>query len=94
MTKSGVVSTTSSSIFICSEKNGSSIVKMRFTNADSYTLNISLYTAKTKKTITLYDLVLDAGDTVTDNLKYELEQGDQLIASSNRSKTFYTLNVE
>ena len=94
MTKSGVVSTNSAAIFICSDKSGSNVVKMRFTNADTYTLNLALYIAKENKTVTLYDLVLDAGDTVTDNLKYELAQGDKLMASSSRSKTFYTLNIE
>lgn len=64
---------------------------MRFNNASAYTLTLQKYEASTSSTITLYSLTLSAGDTVTDNLVYALEPGDQLIATSSIVGTTYYL---
>lgn len=93
MTKSGVVSTVLSELYICDKQEGSSIQKMRFTNSVNYDLTLQLYTAESNKVISLYSLILDAGDTVTDNMGYELKFGDKLLASSSAGKTFYSLKI-
>lgn len=94
MTKSGVVSTVSTSIFTSSNRMGNGVLSMRFTNEVNYTLEVFLYVAKENKTIDLYMLILDAGDVVTDNLKYELAQGDKILTKSSVANTYYTLNIE
>lgn len=62
---------------------------LRFNNPLAYTLTLKRYNASTATTVTLYSLTLSAGDTVTDNLTYALEPGDQLIAQSNIAGTIY-----
>jgi hypothetical protein len=94
MTKSGSVTTVTASIFTCVDKIGNDVLSMRFTNDISYTLEVFLYVAKEDRTVDLYTLILDAGDVVTDNLKYELAQGDKILARSSVANTFYTLNIE
>lgn len=93
MTKSGVISTTLAEIYICDNKSGSTIQKMRFTNSVAYNLSIRLYVAELTKIVSLYDLILDAGDTVTDNMGYELKFGDKLLASSTAGKTSYSIKI-
>lgn len=93
MTKSGVISTTLSAVYICDNKEGSQIQKMRFTNAVAYNLSVKLFIAESNKNINLYDLILDAGDTVTDNMSYELNFGDQLLISSTAGKTSYSIKI-
>jgi hypothetical protein len=93
MTKSGVISTVLSPIYICDIKEGSQIQKMRFTNSAAYNLNVQLFIAESNKNVDLYDLLLDAGDIVTDNMSYELNFGDKLLASSTAGKTFYSLKI-
>jgi hypothetical protein len=94
MTKSGSVTTVTASIFTCVDKIGNNVLSMRFTNDINYTLEVFLYVAKDNKTIDLYTLILDGGDVVTDNLIYELAQGDKILARSSVANTFYTLNIE
>jgi hypothetical protein len=93
MTKSGVISTTLAEVYICDNKSGSIIQKMRFTNNVAYNLNVQILLAESNKAVTLYNLILDAGDTVTDNMAYELKFGDKLLASSTAGKTFYSIKI-
>jgi hypothetical protein len=93
MTKSGVISTILAELYICDKREGSIIEKMRFTNSVAYNLTLQLHIEESNKTVSLYDLVLDAGDTVTDNMGYELKFGDKLLASSTAGKTFYSIKV-
>jgi hypothetical protein len=67
----------------------SKILAMRFNNSAAYDLKLEKYEASTSTTTTIYDLTLSAGDTVTDNLSYALNPGDQLIATSNIVGTTY-----
>ena len=69
----------------------SKILNMRFNNSAAYDLKLEKYEASTSTTTTIYDLTLSAGDTVTDNLSYALNPGDQLIATSNIPGTTYYL---
>ena len=93
MVKSGVLSTTLAEIYVCDNKDGVTVEKMRFTNDVAYNLNILLFSAADNKTTTLYSLILDAGDTVTDNMGYDLQFGDKISASSTAGKTFYSLKI-
>lgn len=67
----------------------SKIVSMRFNNPSAYTLLLEKYEAATATTTVIYDLSLSAGDTVTDNLVYALNPGDQLRATSDITGTTY-----
>jgi len=67
----------------------SKIVTIRFNNAASYNIKLEKYSVKTNNSIILYDLTLAAGDVLTDNLTYALEEGDKLIAYSNIIETNY-----
>lgn len=73
--------------------NGSTIkaklMNMRFNNSLAYTLQVYKYEAETSTTTLLYDLSLSAGDTVTDNLMYALNNGDEIKAFSNIAGTTY-----
>jgi hypothetical protein len=73
----------------------SKILTMRFNNPAAYDLKLEKYEASTSTTITIYDLTLSAGDTVTDNLSYALNPGDELIATSNIvGTTYYIYGVD
>lgn len=65
------------------------VIIMRFNNPAAYDLKLEKYDAATSTTNTIYDLTLSAGDTVTDNLSYALNPGDQLIVTSNIVGTTY-----
>ena len=65
------------------------VINLRFNNPAAYTLRLDRYNAGTSNTETLYELTLSAGDTVTDPLVYPLNEGDQLIVSSNILVTVY-----
>ena len=67
----------------------SKILTMRFNNPAAYDLKLDKYEASTSTTTTIYDLSLAAGDTVTDNLTYALNPGDQLIVTTNIVGTTY-----
>ena len=72
--------------------NGSFLSKLtaiKFNNPAAYQLTISLYKADTSLTTVLYTLTLDAGDIVNDQTVYQLNDGDQLIATSNIVGTNY-----
>ena len=71
------------------------VISMRFNNPSAYDLKLEKYEAATSTTTTIYDLSLSAGDTVTDNLTYALNPGDQLIATSNIvGTTYYTYGID
>jgi len=62
---------------------------LRFNNPAAYTIQLYKYEAATGTTTLIYNLSLAAGDTVTDNLIYALNPGDQLKAYSNITGTTY-----
>lgn len=71
------------------------VISMRFNNPSAYDLKLEKYEAATSTTTTIYDLSLSAGDTVTDNLTYALNPGDQLIATSNIvGTTYYAYGID
>lgn len=65
------------------------VMALRFNNPLAYDLLLEKFEALTSTTTIIYDLSLSAGDTVTDNLVYALNPGDQLIATSNIAGTTY-----
>jgi hypothetical protein len=93
MTKSGAVSTAMASIFTCDNKLGYSVTSIRFNNDIAYDVEVFLYVAKENKTVDIYKLELNAGDTFTDTFNYTLAFGDKILARSNVANTFYSLNI-
>jgi hypothetical protein len=89
--KQGDVSVTGTVLYTgsSSEIALTKILSMRFNNPAAYNLKLEKYEAATSTTSTIYDLTLSAGDTVTDNLSYALNPGDQLIVTSNIVGTTY-----
>ena len=89
--KQGDVSTIGT--IICTGSSGTTFMTkvsiLRFNNPAAYNLKLEKYEASTSTTTTIYDLTLSAGDTVTDNINYALNPGDQLIATSNIVGTTY-----
>ena len=65
------------------------ITILRFNNPLAYDIQLYKYEALTATTILIYNLTLSAGDTVTDNLTYALNDGDQLIGYSSIPGTTY-----
>ena len=89
--KQGDVSTTGTVLYTGTSTISllTKVVIMRFNNPAAYDLKLEKYEASTSTTTTIYDLTLSAGDTVTDNINYALNPGDQLIATSNIVGTTY-----
>jgi hypothetical protein len=65
------------------------VLALRFNNPAAFQLILSKFEAATSTTTIIYTLNLSAGDTLTDNLSYALNSGDQLIATSNIAGTTY-----
>jgi len=67
---------------------------LRFNNPLAYNVQLYKYEALSTTTTLIYDLTLSAGDTLTDNLTYSLNNGDQIIAYSNILGTsYYTYGI-
>lgn len=67
------------------------LLVIRFNNSLAYTVQLYKYEALTLTTTLIYDLNLSAGDILTDNLVYALNNGDQIIAYSDiPGTTYYT----
>ena len=70
------------------------LVIIRFNNQLAYDVQLYRYDALTITTTLIYNLTLSAGDTLTDNLTYALNKGDQIIANSNIAGTsYYTYGI-
>ena len=66
------------------------LLTLRLNNAVSYNIQVYIYKASTATTTLMYALNLSAGDTLTDDINYALNNGDQIIAySSVVGTTFY-----
>jgi hypothetical protein len=89
--KQGDLSLTGTVLFTGSSDGTSlsRIISMRFNNPAAYTLKLEKFEYATSSTVVIYDLSLSAGDTITDNLNYALNPGDELIATSNIPGTTY-----
>jgi hypothetical protein len=90
----GELSSTSSGTFLAVGTTSTSLNKLliiRLHNPLAYSIQLYKYESLTKKTLLLYSLNLSAGDIVTDNLVYALNNGDQIIAYSDiPGTTYYT----
>jgi hypothetical protein len=89
--KQGDLSVTGTTLYTGTSGGASltKILNLRFNNPLAYSLKLEKYEASSSTTTTIYDLSLDAGDTVTDNLSYALNPGDELIATSDIPGTTY-----
>lgn len=88
----GILSTTGTTLFVVPRNNIYKVVSMRFNNPAAYNLTLTKYSAKTSSSITVYSLALSAGDTVTDNFVYFLEEGEYLTVTSSVPGTSYIVS--
>lgn len=71
------------------------IIALRFYNSVAYVLTLERYDAVTATSEVIYRLTLDAEDTVTDNLLYALNAGDQLTVYSDvPGTTYYVYGID
>ena len=94
----GELSSTSSGTLLATGTISTSILDklliIRLHNPLAYVVSLYKYESLTNTTVLLYNLNLSAGDTLTDNLAYSLNAGDQLIAYSNILGTsYYTYGI-
>jgi hypothetical protein len=67
---------------------------IRLHNPLAYVVSLYKYESLTNTTVLLYNLNLSAGDTLTDNLGYSLNAGDQIIGYSDIPGTsYYTYGI-
>jgi hypothetical protein len=72
-------------------KNNSKLYIMRFFNPAAYTIQLFSYQSSTATTVQIFDFTLDAGDVITDNFLYLLQEGDYLEIFTNVVGTKYTI---
>lgn len=68
-------------------------VTLRFTDMHPYAILLSKYDKSQNNTVNLWDLQLDAKDTVIDDANYHLEEDDYISVASNSSTTNYSLYI-
>ena len=68
------------------------ILGIRFNNPLAYSIKLYRYDYATATTVVLYNLNLSAGDTLTDDLTYALNYGDEIIAFSDIPGTAYYIH--
>lgn len=68
------------------------ILDLQFHDPNGYTLTVSIFDWATKNTILLYQQELDGGDTLTDELDYIFNQGDQLIVETTSATTSFYIS--
>ena len=95
VSRQGIINTNTGST-LCEALPGKELVviNMRFTCSSAYTLTIKRYNHIGVITSTLYELTLNAGDTVTDTFEYLLTSGDKIIASSDTSGVVYIITAK
>ena len=68
------------------------ILTLQFHDPNGYILTVSIFDWATKNTILLYQQELDGGDTLTDELDYVFNQGDQLIVETTSASTSFYIH--
>jgi len=89
----GVITVGGSTIFTVPPGKSYQVISIRVNNPAAYTFTVTKYRASPALTTDVYTLNLAAGDTVTDNLLYLFDQGDQLILDSSVAGTVYIINI-
>jgi len=74
------------------DNNRSEVNSLRFTNAAAFTLTLQMYTPAA--TTVIYSLTLSAGDILTDDNPYHLDQNDRLEAISSVAGTTFIVEGE
>lgn len=69
------------------------VINMRFTCPNAYTLKVTRFNSDTNVTSVLYDLTLNAGDTVTDTFEYLLNPQDSINAITNAPGVSYVISA-
>jgi hypothetical protein len=74
------------------DNNRSEVNSLRFTNAAAFTLTLQKYTPAA--TTVIYSLTLSAGDVLTDDNPYHLDENDRLEAISSVAGTTFIVEGE
>jgi hypothetical protein len=69
------------------------LVNFRFMNPAAYTLKVTKLDLSAGVSTILYDLTLDAGDTVVDESNYKLNENDTITVESVPAGTEYLLQT-
>ena len=67
------------------------VVRFTCTCSTAYTFNLSKIDVSLGSTVVLYDLTLDAGDTIVDDTDYRLESEDSLVVETNNAGVNFLL---
>jgi len=89
----GVLTAGDTTIFTVPSLKMYAVSALRVNNPLAYDFTLKIYQFSTNTTISIYDLALSAGDTVTDNYIYYLDVNDQLILNSSIPNTSYIISV-
>lgn len=79
----GILSIGSNDVYVCPSKSVITISKIVFNYSGAYDVLLEIYRASSSSTNTVYDLSLNAGDTVIDMSEYFLNAGDKLVVTTN-----------
>lgn len=90
----GVLAIGSNDIYIAPAKTASTITKIVFNCAVAYDILLEIYRATGPTTNTVYDLSLNAGDTVIDSSVYYFNPGDKLIATTNAVVSYNIMGID
>ena len=91
--KQGTVSLVGTTILEIPQYQTVQVTGIRFNNAAAYDLKLEKFDFATGTTLTIYDLTLSAGDTVTDDFPYIMTVNDKLIATSSIAGTTFFVNA-
>lgn len=68
------------------------ILDLRLNDPNGYIISVSIFDWEAKNTIVLYEKDLDGGDTLTDELDFAFNQGDELIITTTSPTTSYYIH--
>lgn len=68
------------------------ILDLRLNDPNGYTISVSIFDWATKTITVLYEKELDGGDTLTDELDFVFNQGDELIINTSSPTTSYYIH--
>jgi hypothetical protein len=94
ITRQGIVNSISgSTLYEALPEKPVRVVNMRFTCPNAYILKVVRYNFEGNDTSVLYELTLNAGDTVTDTFEYLLNPKDNIQATVNAPGVSFVISI-
>jgi|LakMenE22Apr09ns_1017241.scaffolds.fasta_scaffold12614_2 hypothetical protein len=87
----GIIDVAGTTLCIVPAKFIIKVTAIRVNNSNPHTFQISKYDAATASLITIYRVDMAAGDTLTDNFTYFIEEGENIVLESTIPNTSYVL---